>query len=39
MTDYDVEIIRYCAEVNGPCWECSMRDQCQYWGKEEEEWP
>lgn len=31
MTEFDVEIIRYCAEVNGPCWECSMRDQCQRW--------
>lgn len=39
MTEFDVEIIRYCAEVNGPCWECSMRDQCQHWGKDEEEWP
>lgn len=31
MTDFDVETIRYCAEVNGPCWECSMRDHCQRW--------
>ena len=37
MTEFEMEIIRYCAETNGPCWECSMRDQCQHWGTEEEE--
>lgn len=31
MTDFDIEVVRYCAEINGPCWECSMRDQCQSW--------
>lgn len=31
MTDFDVETIRYCAEVNGPCWECPMHAQCQRW--------
>lgn len=29
MTDYEVEVIRYCEEINGPCWECQYRNSCQ----------
>lgn len=34
MTDFDIEVVRYCAETNGPCWECSMHDQCKRWKEE-----
>lgn len=29
--DYKREIIRRCAEANGPCWECAARGECLMW--------
>lgn len=26
--DADKEYIKYCEEVNGPCFECPMREEC-----------
>ncbi len=31
MDDYKTEIIRRCAEANGPCWECPQRGECLMW--------
>lgn len=29
MNDYIVETIKRCAEINGVCWECEQRGECQ----------
>lgn len=34
MEEHEIEIIRYCAEINGPCFECPVRDLCQLWKEE-----
>ena len=31
MDDYKTEIIKRCAESNGPCWECAARGECLMW--------
>ncbi len=29
--EYKTEVIRRCAEANGPCWECPQREECLLW--------
>lgn len=29
MDDYTAETIKLCSEINGVCWECEQRGECQ----------
>lgn len=35
MSDYITETIKRCAEINGVCWECNVRDECLMWNEDD----
>jgi hypothetical protein len=37
MSDYIIETIKRCAEINGVCWECEQCGECQLWKEADDE--